>query len=53
MFADIPGYPKVHWFGVEGDYNVMIMDLLGPSIQDLSEHYNGKLALKSVLMIGD
>jgi casein kinase 1 len=23
------GIPKIHWFGVEGDYNVMVMDLLG------------------------
>jgi len=29
------GFPAVHWFGVEGDYNVMVMDLLGPSLEDL------------------
>jgi hypothetical protein len=23
------GVPTVHWFGVEGDYNAMVMDLLG------------------------
>jgi len=23
------GIPSVHWFGVEGDYNAMVMDLLG------------------------
>jgi casein kinase 1 len=44
--------PKVHWYGVEGDYNVMVMDLLGPSLEDLSHHYK-ELSLKSVLMIAD
>ena len=29
------GIPNVRWFGKEGDYNVLIMDLLGPSLEDL------------------
>merc|ERR1712194_570176 len=28
------GVPNVHWYGVEGDYNVMVIDLLGPSLAD-------------------
>ena len=27
------GVPNVRWFGREGDYNVMVMDLMGPSLE--------------------
>ena len=27
------GLPEVLWYGVEGDYNVMVIDLLGPSLE--------------------
>lgn len=27
--------PKVHWSGLEGGYNAMVMDLLGPSLENL------------------
>ncbi|KAL5728720.1 non-specific serine/threonine protein kinase [Ranunculus cassubicifolius] len=47
------GVPNVRWFGVEGDYNVLVMDLLGPSLEDLFNFCSRKLSLKSVLMLAD
>ncbi|RDX94337.1 Casein kinase 1-like protein 6 [Mucuna pruriens] len=47
------GIPHLKWFGVEGDYNVMAIDLLGPSLEDLFNYCNRKLTLKSVLMLAD
>ncbi|CAL9226880.1 unnamed protein product [Arabidopsis halleri] len=47
------GVPNVKWFGVEGDYNVLVMDLLGPSLEDLFNFCSRKLSLKSVLMLAD
>ncbi|PKA57255.1 Casein kinase I isoform delta-like [Apostasia shenzhenica] len=47
------GIPSVKWFGVEGDYNVLVMDLLGPSLEDLFNFCSRKLSLKAVLMLAD
>ena len=47
------GIPNVRWYGVEGDYNVMVIDLLGPSLEDLFSFCGRKYALKSTLMLAD
>lgn len=47
------GIPNIHWFGVEGDFNCMVTDLMGPSLEDLVKYCDGKFPLKTVLMIAD
>ena len=34
------GIPAVHWYGVEGEFNVMVMDILGPPLGTLFEFCN-------------
>jgi hypothetical protein len=41
------------WWGQERDYNVLVMDLLGPSIEDLFNFCSRKFTMKTVLMLAD
>jgi casein kinase 1 len=48
------GIPKIYWIGIEGDYNIMVMELLGQSLEDLvSASKSRRLSVKTVLMLGE
>ncbi|KAJ3694524.1 hypothetical protein LUZ60_010004 [Juncus effusus] len=47
------GIANIKWCGVEGEDNVLILDLLGPSLEDLFVYCGRKFSLKTVLMLAD
>jgi casein kinase 1 len=46
------GIPVCYHYGVEGDYNCLVMDALGPSLEDLFKLCKKKLTVKTVCMLG-
>ncbi|KAJ9443007.1 putative Casein kinase [Diplonema papillatum] len=44
--------PRVHWYGLEGDFHVMVIDLLGPSLGDIFAYYDSTFSLKTILALG-
>jgi serine/threonine protein kinase len=46
------GIPKTYDYLQSSDYNIMVMQLLGPSLEDLFNKYNRKFQLATVYKIG-
>ncbi|KAK7866943.1 hypothetical protein R5R35_014719 [Gryllus longicercus] len=47
------GIPHIRWYGQEREYNVLVMDLLGPSLEDLFNFCSRRFTIKTVLMLAD
>ncbi|GAA5917150.1 hypothetical protein JCM8208_004850, partial [Rhodotorula glutinis] len=50
ILAGSPGVPQVYYFGQEGLHNVLVIDLLGPSLEDLFDMCGRKFSTKTVCM---
>ena len=47
------GIPYIRWYGQEGSCNVLVMDLLGYSLEDLFNKCERRFSVKTVLMLAD
>jgi len=43
--------PGMRWHGVEGEYNAMVMELLGPSLEELFSSCGRRFSLRTVLLL--
>ncbi len=53
LFDKCPGFPRVHWYGKEGGRSVMVMELLGPSLEELFVKSGHRLQLCTVLALAE
>lgn len=53
LLKSIPGtgIPQMHWFGIAGEYNAMVMELLGQNLEDLFNFCTRNFTLKTLLLI--
>ncbi len=51
LIPSAAGIPNVYYFGQEGLHNILVIDLLGPSLEDLFDHCNRRFTIKTVVMV--
>mmetsp|Transcript_34828 Transcript_34828/g.39474 ORF Transcript_34828/g.39474 Transcript_34828/m.39474 type:complete len:342 (-) Transcript_34828:125-1150(-) len=51
-FEGLEGFPQPIWYGLEGDYNVMVTGRLGESLETLFRRCDNRFSMKAVLHIG-
>ena len=47
------GVPKIYFKGQEGDFTALVMDKLGPNLDDLFHYCKCKFTIKTTAMIAD
>ena len=51
LMSGVVGVPNVYYFGQEGLHNILVMDLLGSSLEDLFDSCNRRFSVKTVAMV--
>lgn len=51
ILSETIGVPKAYFFGQEGVHNILVIDLLGPSLEDLFDWCGRKFSTKTVVQV--
>jgi serine/threonine protein kinase len=52
LYQPNKGIAQLFWSGVQGDYHILVMELIGPSLEQLFKNCGGKFSLSTVALIG-
>lgn len=52
MLFFIEGFPKVRYFTVDECFTILVMDLLGPSLEKVFESCKRQFSIRSISIIG-
>jgi len=47
------GFPTLRWSGIEGDYNILVLDRLGANLETLFQRCHRRFSVKTVCMLAD
>ncbi|KAI0323549.1 kinase-like protein [Cubamyces sp. BRFM 1775] len=48
-----PGFPSIHYSGKDANHHVLVMDLLGPSLDAIRRACRGTFTLRTICMLAD
>lgn len=51
ILSGVDGIPQAYYFGQEGVHNILFIDLLGPSLEDLFDWCGRKFSIKTVVQV--
>jgi casein kinase I family protein HRR25 len=51
--SGVTGIPCVRWFGAEGGFDALVLDRLGPSLEDLFLRFHFKFTVQTVLLLAN
>ena len=51
ILTGTPGIPRAYYFGQEALHNILVIDLLGPSLEDLFEWCGRRFSVKTVVQV--
>lgn len=47
------GIPKLYWIGTEGDFNIIVMELLGKNLEELFKGSTSRFTKKTSLLLSE
>ena len=53
LLSKLVGIPKLYWYGIEGEYNIMVLDFLGSNLEELLKESGGKFSMITTVMVAD